>query len=79
MPWYWQVVQQCSLPANSGVDESVICSRKYAMQQPAQYMETNNQPGDQSFSLDVAHYIRKTLRFRVPTVQPQEVINSRCL
>lgn len=48
------------------------------MQQQAQLkidIESNNQRGDQSFSLDVAHYLRRTLRFRVPTVQPQEVIN----
>ncbi|XP_076277743.1 myelin regulatory factor homolog 1 isoform X3 [Lasioglossum baleicum] len=74
MPWYWQVVQQCSLPPNVGLDETVICIRKYTLQQPVQYMENNNQPGDQSFPLDVAHYLRKTLRFRVPTVQPQENI-----
>lgn len=48
------------------------------MQQQAQLkidIESNNQRGDQSFPLDVAHYSRRTLRFRVPTVQPQEVIN----
>lgn len=76
MPWYWQVVQQCSLLASSGLDESMICGRKYTMQQPAQYIENNNQPGDKLFSLDVVHYLRKTLRFRVPTVQPQEVIST---
>lgn len=78
MPWYGQVVQQCSSPTSPGVDESLICGRKYTMQQQAQLkidIESNNQRGDQSFPLDVAHYLRRTLRFRVPTVQPQEVIN----
>lgn len=47
------------------------------MQQQTQLkidIENNNQR-DQSFPLDVAHYLRRTLRFRVPTVQPQEVID----
>lgn len=44
------------------------------MQQQPQYIESNNQPGDQSFPLDVAHYLRKTLKFRMPMMQPQEVI-----
>ncbi|XP_024221034.1 myelin regulatory factor isoform X3 [Bombus vancouverensis nearcticus] len=77
MPWYGQVVQQCSSPTSPGVDESLICGRKYTMQQQAQLkidIESNNQRGDQSFPLDVAHYLRRTLRFRVPTVQPQENI-----
>lgn len=44
------------------------------MQQQNQYTENNNQSGDQSFPLDVAHYLRKTLKFRIPTIQLQEVI-----
>jgi len=44
------------------------------MQHQTQYIENNNQPGDQSFPLDIAHYLRKTLKFRIPTIQPQEVI-----
>lgn len=78
MSWYGQVVQQCSSPTNPGIDETLMCSRKYTMQQQTQLkvdIESNNQRGDQSFSLDVAHYLRRTLRFRIPTVQPQEVIN----
>lgn len=67
MPWYPQVVKQCSSPTNPSVDESMICSRKYPTQQQ---VLKNNQP----FYLDVAHYLRKTLRFRVPTVQPQKNI-----
>lgn len=43
------------------------------MQQQNQYIESNNQSGDQSFALDVAHYLRKTLKFRISTMQPQEV------
>lgn len=79
MPWYGQVVQQCTSPTSPGIDESMICSPKYAIQQQTELktdIESNNQRGDQSFPLDVAHYLRKTLRFRVPTVQPQEVIYS---
>lgn len=78
MSWYGQVVQQCSSPTNPGIDETLMCGRKYTMQQQTQLkvdIESNNQRGDQSFSLDVAHYLRRTLRFRIPTVQPQEVIN----
>jgi hypothetical protein len=75
MPWYWQVVQQCTPLANSGLDENTSCSWGYAnhAQRQTQFSETTNQPGDQSFYLDVAYYMRKTLRFRVPTVQPQDV------
>lgn len=78
MSWYGQLVQQCSSPTNPGIDETLMCGRKYTMQQQTQLkvdIENNNQRGDQSFSLDVAHYLRRTLRFRIPTVQPQEVIN----
>jgi len=74
MPWYWQIVQQCPFSLNSGIDETMICGWTYTMQQQSQYIESNNQPGDQSFPLDVAHYLRKTLKFRIPTMQPQEVI-----
>ncbi|XP_011494756.1 PREDICTED: myelin regulatory factor isoform X3 [Ceratosolen solmsi marchali] len=76
MPWYWQVVQQCAPLSNSGLDESTSCSWGYAnnAERPMQFNENTNQPGDQSFYLDVAHYMRKTLRFRVPTVQPQDNI-----
>ncbi|XP_034191121.1 myelin regulatory factor isoform X1 [Osmia lignaria lignaria] len=77
MPWYGQVVQQCTSLTNPGIDESMICSPKDAIQQQTELkidIESNNQRGDQSFPLDVAHYLRKTLRFRVPTVQPQENI-----
>ncbi|XP_076390091.1 myelin regulatory factor isoform X4 [Megachile rotundata] len=77
MPGYGQVVQQCTSSTNPGIDESMICSPKYAIQPQTELkidIENNNQRGDQSFPLDVAHYLRKTLRFRVPTVQPQENI-----
>lgn len=77
MSWYGQLVQQCSSPTNPGIDETLMCGRKYTMQQQTQLkvdIESNNQRGDQSFSLDVAHYLRRTLRFRIPTVQPQENI-----
>lgn len=73
MPWYWQIVQQCPMPSNAAVDEAMVCGWSYSMQHQTQYTENTNQPGDQAFSLDVAHYLRKTLRFRVPTVQPQDV------
>lgn len=73
MPWYWQIVQQCPFSPNSNMDEAMACW-SYTVPQQAQYIENNNQPGDQSFSLDVAHYLRKTLKFRIPTIQPQEVI-----
>lgn len=71
---YWQIVQQCPYLPNSGIDETIVCNWSYNMQQQNQYNENNNQPGDQSFPLDVAHYLRKTLKFRIPTIQPQEVI-----
>ncbi|XP_011136299.1 myelin regulatory factor-like protein isoform X1 [Harpegnathos saltator] len=71
---YWQIVQQCSFASNSGIDETMMCSWNYNIQQQNQYSENNNQPGDQSFPLDVAHYLRKTLKFRIPTIQPQENI-----
>lgn len=74
MPWYWQIVQQCPFSPNPGMDETIVCGWSYAMQQQVQYIESNNQPGDQSFPLDVAHYLRKTLKFRIPMMQPQEVI-----
>ncbi|XP_043478322.1 myelin regulatory factor isoform X1 [Leptopilina heterotoma] len=74
MPWYWQIVQQCPIPSNAAVDEAMVCGWSYSMQHQTQYTESTNQPGDQAFSLDVAHYLRKTLRFRVPTVQPQDNI-----
>lgn len=74
MPWYWQIVQQCSFSPNSNIDETMMCGWSYTVPQQTQYIENNNQPGDQSFSLDVAHYLRKTLKFRIPTIQPQEVI-----
>jgi len=72
MPWYWQIVQCPFL--NSGMDETMMCGWSYTMQQQPQYIENNNQSGDQSFPLDVAHYLRKTIKFRIPTMQPQEVI-----
>ncbi|XP_077273443.1 uncharacterized protein LOC143903604 isoform X1 [Temnothorax americanus] len=74
MPWYWQIVQQCPFSSNPGMDETMVCGWSYTMQQQPQYIESNNQPGDQSFSLDVAHYLRKTLKFRIPVMQPQENI-----
>ena len=74
MPWYWQIVQLCPLPPNAAVDKAMMCGGwGYTMQQQSPYTESTNQPGDQSFSLDVAYYLKKTLVFRVPTVQPQEV------
>lgn len=76
MPWYWQIVQQCVIqnPTIASTEEGIDCGWGYSVKQPAQYTETNNQPGEQAFSLDVAHYLRKTLKFRIPTVmQPQEV------
>lgn len=73
MPWYWQIVQQCLFSPNSNMDET-MCGWSYTVPQQAQYIENNNQSGDQSFSLDVAHYLKKTLKFRIPTIQPQEVI-----
>lgn len=74
MPWFWQTVQQCPVSSTS-IDETMVCGWTYTLQQQqTQYIENNNQPGDQSFPLDVAHYLRKTLKFRVPTVQPQENI-----
>ncbi|XP_043289934.1 myelin regulatory factor-like protein isoform X2 [Venturia canescens] len=74
MPWYWQVVQNCPVPPSAVVDEAMMCGGwGYTVQhQQPQFTETTNQPGDQSFTLDVAYYLRKTLIFRVPTVQPQE-------
>lgn len=72
MPWYWQIVTQCPILSNPGTDETMVCSWNYVLPQQAQYIE-NNQPGDQTFSLDVAHYLRKTLKYRIPTIQPQEV------
>ncbi|XP_015586527.1 myelin regulatory factor isoform X4 [Cephus cinctus] len=74
MPWYWQIVQQCPLPPNVAVDEAMACGWGYPTQQQRENTRRSSEPGDQSFSLDVAHYLRKTLRFRVPTVQPQENI-----
>lgn len=75
MPWYWQIVQLCPLTPNAAADKAMMCGGwGYTMQQQSPYTETTNQPGDQSFTLDVAYYLRKTLVFRVPTVQPQEVI-----
>ncbi|XP_011684801.1 PREDICTED: myelin regulatory factor-like protein isoform X1 [Wasmannia auropunctata] len=74
MPWYWQIVQQCPFSPNPGMDETMVCGWSYTMQQQSQYIENSNQPGDQSFPLDVAHYLRKTLKFRIPTMQPQENI-----
>ncbi|XP_011631740.1 myelin regulatory factor-like protein isoform X1 [Pogonomyrmex barbatus] len=74
IPWYWQIVQQCPFSPNSGMDETIVCGWSYIVQQQTQYIENNNQPGDQSFALDVAHYLRKTLKFRIPTIQPQENI-----
>lgn len=72
---YWQTVQQCPFLPNSGIDEAIVCNWNSNMQQQNQYTENNGQPsGDQSFPLDVAHYLRKTLKFRIPTIQPQEVI-----
>ncbi|XP_067213805.1 myelin regulatory factor-like protein isoform X4 [Linepithema humile] len=73
MPWYWQIVTQCPVLSSPGIDETIVCSWNYALPQQAQYIE-NNQPGDQTFSLDVAHYLRKTLKYRIPTMQPQENI-----
>ncbi|KAJ8666819.1 hypothetical protein QAD02_008481 [Eretmocerus hayati] len=74
MPWYWQVVHQCTLSPRSTPDESVGCSWSFGTkaQQQSQFIETANQAGDQSFQLDAAHYLRKTFRFRIPTVQPQD-------
>ncbi|XP_066593418.1 myelin regulatory factor-like protein isoform X2 [Prorops nasuta] len=77
MPWYWQIVQQCSMTAKLGNDETMICGGwGYTMQQQqTQYTEKSNQQvGTQNFPLDVAQYLRKTLRFRIPTVQPQDNI-----
>ncbi|XP_025266515.1 myelin regulatory factor-like protein isoform X3 [Camponotus floridanus] len=75
MPWYWQIVEQCPFSPNSNIDETMMCGWSYTVPQQAQYIENNNQPSDnQSFSLDVAHYLRKTLKFRIPTIQPQENI-----
>ncbi|XP_071630934.1 uncharacterized protein [Temnothorax longispinosus] len=74
MLWYWQRVQQCPFSSNPGMDETMVCGWSYTMQQQPQYIESNNQPGDQSFPLDVAHYLRKTLKFRIPVMQPQENI-----
>ncbi|KAG7214080.1 hypothetical protein KM043_001442 [Ampulex compressa] len=74
MPWYWQVVQQCLPPPSQGRDRAMACGWSYTVQQEARYLESNNQPGDQSFPLDVAYFLRKTLRFRVPTVQLQDNI-----
>ncbi|KMQ86048.1 myelin regulatory factor-like protein [Lasius niger] len=71
---YWQIVQQCPFSPNSNIDETMVCGWSYTVPQQTQYIENNNQPGDQSFSLDVAHYLRKTLKFRIPTIQPQENI-----
>ncbi|XP_032686078.1 myelin regulatory factor-like protein isoform X3 [Odontomachus brunneus] len=71
---YWQTVQQCPFSPNSGIYETIVCNWSYTMQQQNQYIENNNQPSDQSFPLDVAHYLRKTLKFRIPTIQPQENI-----
>lgn len=75
MPWYWQVVQQCTPSTTTGLDEGINCGWGYSNKgsQQTQFTENQNQPGDQSFLLDVANYMRKTLRFRVPIVQPQEV------
>ncbi|XP_033223232.1 myelin regulatory factor-like protein isoform X2 [Belonocnema kinseyi] len=64
---YWQIAQQC--PMNGAVDEAMVCGWTYSMQQQNPYTESTN-----PFSLDVAHYLRRTLRFRVPLVQPQDNI-----
>ncbi|XP_023288931.1 myelin regulatory factor, partial [Orussus abietinus] len=74
LPWYWQTVQQCPMPPNAAADESMLCGWAYTTQQQIHRMQNTNTPGAQSFSLDVAHYLRRTLRFRVPVVQPQENI-----
>ncbi|XP_034943768.1 myelin regulatory factor-like protein isoform X2 [Chelonus insularis] len=78
MPWYWQIVQHCPLSTssnNAAVDEIIACGWEYTMDQRQSYMENTYQPaGSQSFPLDVAFYLRKTLKFRVPTVQPNENI-----
>ncbi|XP_012263799.2 myelin regulatory factor-like protein isoform X3 [Athalia rosae] len=68
MSW-WQVVHQCPPPPNAAADEAVVCSWSYTMQQPVQYPPNSSQAGEQIFPLDVAHYLRKTLRFRVPSAR----------
>lgn len=72
MPWFWQIVQQCPL---SQAKESMVCGWTFpsTIENEPRYTENSKQPSDQSFPLDVAHYLRKTLRFRIPTVQPQDV------
>lgn len=72
MPRYWQIVQQCSSPSDASVDKAMACGWVYTTQQQTQHTQSTSQHGDQSFSLDVAYYLSKTLKFRVPTVQPQE-------
>ncbi|XP_044017955.1 myelin regulatory factor-like isoform X2 [Aphidius gifuensis] len=74
MPWSWQIVQLCPIEINSPIDETMTCDwGGYNLhQQQSKLAGNNNQPGDQSFVLDVAFYMRKNIKFRVPTVQPQE-------
>ncbi|KAK0176222.1 hypothetical protein PV328_000377 [Microctonus aethiopoides] len=75
VPLYWQIVQQCPVDSNNPmIDETLVCGWGYTKQQISQshFTQTTNQSGIQSFALDVAFYLRKTLRFRVPTAQPQE-------
>lgn len=75
MPWPGQTVQLCPIEINSPIDETMTCDwGGYNLhQQQSKLTGNNNQPGDQSFVLDVAFYMRKKIKFRVPTVQPQEV------
>ncbi|XP_074097384.1 uncharacterized protein LOC141526324 isoform X1 [Cotesia typhae] len=74
MPWYWQVVQQCQVTPSLIADETIACGWGYThqKQQQHQYVENSNQPSDQAFVIDVAFYLRKTLKFRIPTVPPHE-------